>query len=224
MTVLLNASAVGGVINTQNTGVVQVPANGIISVDPRDVSDLLRLGCTIVANKAKMQAIAAPLTASSSRLFASAALSAGTLAIAAQVDVARQVQAVVNPGTLAITNGVLSLTYVANDGTTQTDNLNLVTAASTNVTVKSTKGVQQMVKQVVTAVTGGVTPGIQIGINAYLAVPVDPGAGNFAEVAEYLDGLSVATMGTAAPNGLITPATAPNGTHNYVFGYTYQSN
>ena len=220
-TVLIQAPAgVSQVVGVQ-TGQAYVPdANGQFLCDPMDVGRLVLNGFILCVVRMRMYLSAAVASANAALLFASAALSNGTKAVAAQVDVPRQVQAVVNPGTLAITAGNLALTYTANDGTTVTDNFNLITALSTNLTMQSSKGVLHMTSQIVTGLVGGATPGIQIGTNATLAVPVDPGAEGISFLKENLDGAD-STIGTPGVNGLIAPNTAPNATHTYGWGYKF---
>jgi hypothetical protein len=60
---------------------------------------------------------------------ASTSLTAGTLTIAAQTDVPRQLAAIIYPGTTSITAGSLVYTYTANDSTAQVDTLSLVMAS-----------------------------------------------------------------------------------------------
>jgi hypothetical protein len=220
-TVKLNASAIGGVIQTANSGNVSVQSDGTITVNAADVPALLAAGCTYVQGTTRFYTtpVAAPAVANVNLLYSSAALSNGTLAVAAQPDVPRQAQAIVIPGTLAVTAGVLTLTYVANDGTTTVDALSVVTAASTTLTVFTTKGVVTMTSQVLSAVAGGVSPTIQIGTNGVLAVPINPNDQDVTLIREYNDG-AAATQGTIAAFGLVTPHVAPNGTHTFTFGYT----
>jgi hypothetical protein len=216
-------AGVTGVVQASGTQqTYQIGADGGVTVDPFDVTALLRAGFTYVANNFgwydTLKGVAA---ASVALLVASAALSNGTKSVAAQVDVPRQAQAVIIPGTLAITAGTLTLTYIANDGTVVADVLSLVTALSTNLTLTTSKGVVHLTSAVVAGLVGGASPTFQVGTNATLALPLRPGFQDVAVVKENTDGTD-GTVGTVtASGGLIAPTTAPNATHVYSFGYTY---
>lgn len=216
-------SPIGGPISTANSGTVYPNSQGLITVSSADVPDLVRAGCVnINFNHGFYTPGFAPAAASAGLFFASAALSNGTLAIAAQADCPRPATAVINPGTLAITAGSLTLTYSANDGTpAQVDTFALNTALSTNLTLQTSKGVEIMSSMVVAGVSGGVTPGIQIGTTLALALPVAPQPFALALTKETHTGAN-ATLGTlVGTNGIVNPSTAPNATITYGFGYTY---
>lgn len=218
-------SPIGGPIQTANSGTVYPNSQGIITVSSADVGDLVKAGCVnINLNHNFYTPGSAPAAASAGLFFASAALSNGTLAIAAQADVPRPATAIINPGTLAITAGTLALTYSANDGTTaQVDSFPLNTAVSTNLTLQTTKGVEIMSSMVVAGLSGGATPGVQIGTTLALALPVAPQPFALALTKEVHTGAN-ATLGTlVGTNGIVNPSTAPNGTITYGFGYNYGS-
>jgi hypothetical protein len=215
-----------GAFQGPNSGSVTENSDGTFSIDPRDT--IFAFGAGYVPARTENRFYYTPVgpaTASSGLCFNSASLSNGTLAVAANVDVMRQVQAVVLPGTTAITAGVLTLTYAANDGTAaQVDALPLATALSTTLTVSASKGVLRMASQIVTGLTGGTSPTILIGTTAAIAVPVPPGAQDATIISEFLDSAVVTATNagtlTTAPLGVYTPHTAPNATHNFGVEYT----
>jgi hypothetical protein len=163
-------------------------------------------------------------------------LTNGSLAIAAQPDVCRQVAAVIFPGSVGITAGTLTVTYTANDGTTQVDALSLVAASQSagaaGSTVGTTKGVLRLTSAVVSGLTGGQSPGIYAGTNNYLGVPVPPRFVDWALTAEKKITPTVGTLGLTVPSdetisttviatgALVSPTQAPDGTHGLSFGYT----
>jgi hypothetical protein len=229
----------GGMIETANSGNVFVATDGTVSVNPADVKDLMALGYQFALTTHDWYTTpCAPAAASAAVTVASAALSNGSLTIAAQPDVPRQLQAIVNPGTTAISAGNLALSYTANDGAPQVDNFSLVmvagaAAGTIKATFQTSKGVEHLASAVVSGVVGGTTPAIQIGTNALLALPVSPRFQDFAVTKETAiavaatSGLSTGTdetVGTVtASGGLIAPTTAPDGTHALSFGYNYVS-
>ncbi len=203
---------------------VNAGSDGTFTIDPRDLAYALGAGYVPARTDFEFYYTpTAPAAASAGLCFASAALSNGTKAIAANVDVMRPVSAVALPGTAGITAGVLTLTYDANDGTVAfADALSLATAASTTKTVQTSKGVARMRSQVVTGLTGGSSPTFYIGTSADLSVPVPPGAQDAVVVNEWLDGAIVAVVnaGTLNAAGKYTANTAPNATHNFGVSYT----
>lgn len=217
--------AQAGAFAGPNTGTVQAGSDGTFSIDPRDIP--FAFGAGYVPARTDHRFYYTPVAvaaASAGLLFASAALSNGTKSIAANVDVMREVKAVVLPGTVAITAGTLTLTYDANDGTAaQVDALDLTTALSTTKTLAASKGVVRMRSQIVTGLTGGASPTFYIGTTAAIAVPVAAGAQDAAIVSELLDGavVTVANAGTLSTAGIYTPNTAPNATHT--FGVSYNT-
>ncbi len=217
--------AQAGGFSGPNTGLVAANSDGTFTVDVRDIP--FAYGAGYVPARTEHRFYYTPgavASASAGLLFASAALSNGTKSIAANVDVMREVKAVVLPGTTAITAGTLTLTYDANDGTaSQVDALDLTTALSTTKTVAASKGVLRMRSQIVTGLTGGSSPTFYIGSTAAIAVPVAPGAQDTAIVSEWLDNaiVTVANAGTISTAGIYTPNTAPNATHT--FGVSYNT-
>jgi hypothetical protein len=217
--------AQAGGFSGPNTGTVAAGSDGTFTIDVRDVP--FAYGAGYVPARTDHRFYTTPVAvaaASAGLLFASAALSNGTKAIAANVDVMREVKAVVLPGTTAITAGTLTLTYDANDGTAaQVDALDLTTALSTTKTLAASKGVMRMRSQIVTGLTGGTSPTFYIGTTAAIAVPVSPGAQNAAIVSEFLDSaiVTVANAGTLSTAGIYAPNSAPNATLK--FGVSYNT-
>lgn len=220
----LAAGTVGGLVQG-NFGSYPQQSDGTFLVDTRDAPAMLTLGMQYANKSTRVyNPPAAPLVATVGKIVASAALSNGALTIANQVDVPRPAVVVIGTGAAAITAGVASLTYIANDGTTQIDVVPLNLLASTGATVVTSKGVQKMVTGVVSGLVGGSSPFIHIDTTATISVPVDPGAVDFGVYAEYVDGVAETNGAVVAGSlGGITPTTAPNGTHLYSFGYTFVS-
>lgn len=222
--VKMNASAIGGTIQTNNSGVITVPADGIVTVNSLDAAQLLAAGATYIhATNRYQQLNAAPVVATAGRIVASTSLANGTLSIANQPDVPRQCGIYVDPGTTAITAGAVTATYIANDGSTTIDVVSAVTAASTPFTTNTSKGVVVMNSVVVTGVVGGTTPHTQVNDTNSFGLSVDPGFVDFKALRENTDGAN-GTIGTVASTAAsITPNTTPNGTHTYSWNYSYNT-
>lgn len=218
-TVQVYVGNIGGTILQQALPGVLTPADGIITVDSALVPQLLAAGGQLIYKRSSRQLFGtAPRLGTVGRIVASAALSNGTLTIANQPDVPRVLAMRVDPGTSAITAGVLTAIYVANDGTTQTDALSLVTAASTVFTTNLSKGSVQLNSVIVTALAGGASPLREVTDTNALAIQVDPGFVDFSVVAEQDDTTVSTAIGTVSSSAAaITPTGAPNGTHTYTF-------
>ncbi len=214
-TVKMNALSIGGLIQTQFSGNVQVPADGIITVDTRDAATLLAAGAGYITAKTKQQYISAPLAGTVGRIVASTAFANGTLTIANQPDSPRLCSIRVDPGTTAITGGVVTVNYVGCDGQTTIDTVSAVTAASTVVSTNTSKGVAKVNSVVVTGVAGGTSPQIQVDTLNSLAVAADAGYVDFSVVDLKVDNVDSGVASTQSSAACFTPSTAPNGTHNY---------
>lgn len=225
MTVLV-IGAVGvtpvGAFQGPFSGTVQAGTDGTFAIDPRDQNDALKAGYIPVRRNvwAYSPAPTAPLILTVGQIVASAALANGNLAIANQPDVMRQVGMRVDPGAAPITAGTLTVTYTANDGTTQTDVLSLITATSTLFTTFLSKGVLVMQTPVVAGLVGGSSPKVQLDTNAALAVPIPQGSVDVTVLKESHDSSLNATLGTITNAGIWTPNTAPNSTHTYGVVYS----
>jgi hypothetical protein len=226
MTVLVVA-AVGvtptGAFQGPFSGSVLANSDGTFSIDQRDQNDALKAGYIPVRRESRSFApmVSAPAAATVGTIVASVALTNTSLTVAANPDTMRKCQMRVDPGTTAITAGICTVTYAANDGTAaQVDALSLVTAASTLLTVPFTKGVLTVASAVVTGLVGGTSPKIQIDTTAALAVPVPPNTVDATILKEVTDGSdSSANLGTLTTAGIWTPHTAPNATHTYAVAY-----
>jgi hypothetical protein len=219
-TVRMNAAAIGGTIYCQNTGPVTVPSDGIITVDSRDAAQLLLVGASYINARTGQATITTPAAATAARLVASTALSNGTKTIANQPDVPRPGALRIDPGGGTITAGNVALTYTANDGTTQVDNLSAITTAL--FTQGTSKGIISLTSVITTGIVGGTSPLMQVDTTAALSVPVDPGFVDFAILRENVDGTSEGQVAVASSAASFTPSTAPNATHSYgvFYGYT----
>lgn len=235
---LFAPTGAGGQIQASN-GTYFVASDGTVTVNAADVQAFLALGFEFAVTEHRIFNFpGAPAILNATVTVGSTSLTAGSLTIAAQPDVARQVQAVVFPGG-AITAGTLTFTYTANDGTTQVDALSLVmasqTAGTAGATLATTKGVERMASAVVAGLTGGVSPGIQCGTNNYLGVPVPPRFVDFAVTSEKKITPTAGTLGLSVPadeavptlvitaGALVTPTTVPNGTLGFSVGYNVTS-
>jgi hypothetical protein len=222
-TVKMNALAIGGTIQLPATGNVTVPADGLISVDSTDVAALLRMGATYIMARTKSVNILAPRAASAGRLVASTALSNGTKTIAAQPDVPRQGVLRIDPGTSAITAGNVAINYLANDGTTVTDNVSAIMGGTTVVSTNTSKGIVTLNSVIVTAIAGGASPQVQLNDTNSLSVSVDPGFVDFTLLAEFADATNEGQVAIASSAASFTPSTTPNSTHNYGAFYGFNA-
>jgi len=204
------------------SGTVAANSDGTFTIDPRDQAYALGAGY-IPARRETVHYVpkTAPTILTVGQIVTSVALSNTSLTVANQPDVLRQCQVRVDPGTSAITAGVCTVTYGANDGTAaQVDALSLITAASTLLTVPFTKGVMTVASAVVTGLVGGTSPKVQIDTTAALAVPIPPNCADVTIIKEITDSTdNSANLGTLTTAGIWTPHTAPNSTHTYGVAY-----
>jgi hypothetical protein len=214
-TVQLNALAIGGLIQTARSGNIQVPADGLITVDTRDAASLLAAGASYIRASTRQQNINLPIAGAVGQYVASVAFANGTATIANQPDVPRLASVRIDAGTSAITAGNVAVSYIAIDGTTQVDNLSAITAASSVASQNVTKGITKINSVVTTGLVGGASPKLQMDSLNQLGVLADPGYVDFSVLDLKVDGVDsgVASIATAA--ACFTPSTAPNGTHNY---------
>lgn len=209
---------------------------GVISALSSDVNDLENGGCVYgISRRAQWTTPGAPAALNSTITVASATMTAGTLTIGAQPDVPRQLAAIATPQSgSTMTAGLLTLVYTANDSTTQTDALNFCAsgAISGATTLTTSKGVERVTSATVSGVVGGGTATIQVGTNAYIALPLEPGFTSWGIIKETKMTPTNGTLGLMVPadetisttmisTGLISPTTAVDGTHQFSFGYTY---
>jgi hypothetical protein len=235
---LIAPAVLGGVVNGRSGQNYVIGADGTISnVNALDVTALMNVGFQWAVTARKSYTTpGAPLAASAAVTVTSTALANGTLAVAAQPDQPRQLQVLINSGSLTLSAGALaSLTYTANDGTTQTDVLAPAGLAATSIaTLTTTKGVLHLTGAVVSGVpaAAAANAGIQVGTNATLAVPVDPGFVDFQVLKETKITPTAGTLGLTVPadetigtvnstGAMIAPTQAPDGTHALSFEYTY---
>ena len=224
-TVTLDASDIGGVIFPGgNAARISVPTNGRITVPIQDAPFYIAAGARYISTNSRTQTLAGPpAAATTGRVVASVALANGTLTIANQPDVPRQVATRVDTGTSAITDGNLALTYLANDGATQVDNISLVAPASSLVTTSSSKGVVSVTSAIVTGLAGGASPKVQISDTNSLSVQVDPDFAAFAINQTFADGVINGRTAVASSAASYTPSTTPNGTVVYSASYNYSA-
>ncbi len=221
-TVRLSAASLGGVIQTQYSGNVQAGSDNTITVDTRDAPALLAAGAAYLNNVTRFGTITpAPVLATAGRIVASTTLANGTLSIANQPDVPRQLALRVDPGTSPITAGTATLTYVGNDGVSTVDAVSLVMPATTAVVTNTTKGAALVNSVIVTGLAGGASPKVQVNDTNSLSLAVDPGFVSFAVSRESVDNANVGIGTVSASAGSIISSTAPNGTHIYAYNYSF---
>jgi hypothetical protein len=215
--VSLDATQIGGTIIPGGAEARKiVGSTGVISVKGIDAPSYLQAGAKFIQQRTMNQTlVAAPRAASAGRVVTSTTLANGTLSIANQPDVPRQLVLVVDPGAAAITAGNAALTYVANDGLTTVDNVSVVTPTSTIKSVTTSKGVISLTSVIVTAVAGGSTPGVQVNDTNSLSMEVSPYFSSFTLRRAYADGAVNGTTAVASSAASYTPSTTPNGTHTY---------
>ena len=196
-------------------------AYGRINVQPGDVGPLIDAGSAFPAfvNNRSYNAGAAA-AAAAGLVFATGALVNGAAAIAAQPDVPRPLAYIITPGAAAITAGTLTLVYWGNDGQEHTEVVSLVTPASVAKHYTTLFGVALLVSQTVAALAGGSSPTLEGGSTASLALPMSPNGAPVSVYLEATDGADNAVSPYNAANGVIAPATAPNGTHTFDWDYT----
>lgn len=223
-TVQLAGNGFGGVVQG-NFGTYTAASDGTFTVDTRDAPPLIARGMAYTQHQNTSHTLPlAPLAAGVGAIVSSGALSNGTVAVTAQPDWMRPVNVEVGTGTTAITAGTIAVTYTGNDGVVTTDTLNLACALSSAVTQSLSKGVISISSIVVAGLTGGTSPWLRLSRTASIALPVAPGAVDFAVSREYDAGATIA-VGTLSTTvlGAIAPTTAPNGTVTYSFAYSYTS-
>lgn len=204
------------------SGAVYVPdASALISVQPGDVGPIIDSGNGFPAfvNNRSYSAGAA-LAANAGLVFASAALSNGVKAIAAQPDVPRPLLYTIVPGISAITAGTLAIIYYGNDGVLHTEVVSLVTPLSTTKTYTTLFGVAVLVSQTVAGLVGGTSPTMAGASTAALALPMSPNGQPLSVYREATDGTANAVSTYSASSGIITPTTVPNASHTYDWRYT----
>lgn len=210
----------GSTING-NWGNYAVASDGTFFADTRDVPALLTAGCIYVNARTQYFIGAPPIVGATGKFVASASLANGALAIANQPDVMRAAQVVWGAGTVAISAGQVSVSYLANDGSTTIDTVSLALAASATATAFLTKGVVTLSTPTVSGLVGGASPFIEINSTNAISVPADYNTKDVTFLKEWDDGV-VAALGTVSTVTLatITPTTTPNGTHTFAFLYT----
>lgn len=207
-----------------------IAADGTVGVDPSYVPVLLRAGFKVAALRhVTYNTPGSPAAKAVGAGVASVALANGTLTVAGQPSMARQYELRVDPGAAAITAGVATVTYTANDGSTQVDVLSLITGSGVLKTIKTSKGVEHLTSAIVTGLAGGSTPKVELNTNDTIALPIPLQVGSISVTRESVIstttiGISTGAneaVGTQGDNGLITPTTIPNSTQQLSFGYSY---
>lgn len=221
--VRMNALSIGGLIQLNFSGPINVPANGIITIDARDAPTVLRMGGTYVSLATRSMTFTAPIVGAVGKIVASVAFTNSTYAIANQPDFPRGVALHIEPGTVGFTAGQVVASYVAADGTSpQLDTFGLAGVPATAVySVNLTKGVMFVNSVIATNVGGGVSPTIQMDTLNFLAPALDPGFVDFSVLNLTMDAARLGVASTIASSGLFLPSTLPNSTRTYNVVYNY---
>lgn len=211
------AAGTSGLIN----GYTPVGSSFVSGIAAGDVVSLLNEGVTYGQQRFRFVNFGVVATANASQTVATVALANGALTIATQPDVPRQIAIVTTPGS-ALTAGTNTVVYTDETGTSRTEVMTLVMAGTT--TQVTTYGVASMTSMTVAALAGGTSPNIRAGTNTTLALPNGATKVNgMTVIMATLDHTTdvLPTAASTTDTNLITPNTAPNGTHTYAFGYTY---
>ena len=223
-TVRLASNGVGGTIQG-SFGTYVVGSDGTVTVDSRDAPPLIAAGMGYLANRGDSYTTPiAPAAAASGQIVASGGLTNGSVSIANQPDIMRQVSFVIGAGTVAVTAGTVTVVYVGSDQQSHTDVLSAACAASGTTTQPLSRGVVSVTSVTIAGVTGGASPFIHGDTTALIAVPSDPGAQDFVLNNE-IDDTGRQTAGTFSTSslGCTTLHAAPNGTHTYSLAFSYVS-
>ena len=217
---------IGGLIQAPN-GTYYVGSDGTVTVNAADVQYLQGIGFGFAVTDHRVyNTLGPPAAANATVTVASVALSAGSLTIAAQPDIPRQLAIVLFTGGAAVTAGSLVATYTANDGTTQVDTINLSGTSVSTASFTTSKGVEHLTSAIVVAPSGGTSPGIQIGTNSYLAVPITPRAVDFVVTKETEYGSTnnptdVTVSANVKAGGLYAPTTSLSNSGWIGIGYDF---
>lgn len=222
-TITVDASPIGGVIIQGGSAPnLPVPLNGRVTASPAVAAQLVSAGANYVSTQNRAQNLQGPpVAATAGRIVASTTLANGTLSIANQPDIPRQGVVVVDPGTSAITAGVLSLAYVGNDSLTRTEAISLVGPGTTIMSTTTSRGMVTVSSAIVTALAGGASPKVQINDTNALALSVDPYFTAFSISRQFGDGVATSGGTVASTAACFTPTLTPNATHTYGFAYSY---
>lgn len=189
---------------------------------PGDVVPLMNGGAHVATLRARWINFGIVKAASAAAVVASAALSNGSLGAITQPDIPRQLQGVVIPGAAAITAGALTLVYNNTQGVASTDTISLVTGSGVNLTFTTSQGCARLTSAIVAGLVGGSTPTVELGTNTVLALPADVGQSGLAVYKAVVDDADDTLPTQSASDGhLVTPNTAPNGTHTFSFGINF---
>lgn len=200
---------------------------------PQDPSQLLAtinqliLNLNAVAGNSQSYIATAPLAADLVYIKAAATPANGTITIANQPDYPRKFQIRIVIGTTnttAITAGTLTLVGTNCQGLPASEVVSLIETASTTLT--SANCYSHLTSGTVAAYAAsgsGTGNTLGIGQSSALGIPLPV---NFSNLIEYKEDQANAdeTLGTVdTVNGTITPSTAPNGSDNFQFWYTFNS-
>lgn len=215
----------GGIVQGNYGTYVPSIVDGFYTVDVRDVPQLLSDGLTHLRAAGEFVTILAPRAASAGRIVASAALSSGSLTIANQPDVARQINVILgNQGSPALGTGSVSITYTASDSQSRTEVFTFGTVPqSGSVTLNLSRPAVQIATGIVSGIGGGTSPFVRVDDTNLLGLVSDNNGNGFHIDAEWDDSAKQASPGTLQTGclGAVSVVTTPNGTHNFSFQYGF---
>ncbi len=214
--------------DVQNVGDrFHVLAVSAVASDSRiDLTACAQIG-TINLVDARHEAIVNPPAASTTSWINTAAYADGALAIAAQPAWPAKGQITVVDANSSITAGLITVVYLDQFGVQRTEVFNQASGGSK--VWKTTYAVAKLISVTLSATTGsagGATDTIAMGPTADLGLTAmqAPVAGSLSVFKSTADSVNEAVGTVDAIACTISPTTAPNGTHDYDFWYTYQFN
>jgi hypothetical protein len=237
---MLAPSGVTGTVQMPDGSSATVAADGTIAVSPIFRDALEAAGWVLMRSHTRYWSSAGTTIAASSaaNTIASVTMTNGGLTVNAQPVPMRPVDIVIGGNTAAMT-GNLAVIYVANDGSTQTDNLSLSTAAGSagvaGATLHLTKCVATFTSATITGLNATIgSPFLYAGTTAAIGVPVELGTSLTSLTAiKEMDQAGFQTTSTdqgtnigtfsSITLGAFTPHTAPATSVGYQLYYSFLS-
>jgi hypothetical protein len=175
-------AGVTGTVNLPDGTSASIASDGTISVSPLFRNTLEAAGWVIAISQSLRFSSAGTTmaAASAAAMVASVTMTNGGMTVAAQPVPMRPVQWVIGGNTAAM-SGILTVAYVANDGSSQVDALSLSLGAGSagiaGATLQMTKCVATLTSATVTGLTASIgSPFAYAGTTAAFGVPVPLGA------------------------------------------------
>lgn len=210
----------GGSLDDAQAGMVAAASKA--DADSTDVATVANATATNVAEaRSGHVRITAPATAALTGLVNTADVANGALTIAAQPDVPRKLQIRIVDANSSISAGTLTLSGTGPSGEALPDQvINLAGGTRTITTDRAYATFSGTVAGLAGAATGdtlGIGPASALGLPGQKT----PASSSFAVHKASVDNVDEAVGTVDAPAGTIVPTTAPNGTRNFNFWFTY---